>query len=264
MADEDLTPDGVEGEDTRPVETGEELPKGDSDDQAITLEEAASELGWSPKDQWRGDPEEWQPASAFLKNTVAINKAERRARKNLEDRLSRISRTTDAMLERVRADERAKVEAEFAAAVDEGDHDRARQASAKLQSLSSETTDKAPIADFETRNAEWWQVDPLATQMAINVSNIAAGQGKSPDEQLKLAEDAVRKRFPEYFGDAKPKSKGPAEVAEQQGRTARTTSSNRQRGFNDLPPEAKAVALKLEKQGVKKESYAEEYWKENA
>lgn len=267
MADENLAPDGVEGEVARPEDTQtpavvEEQSGGD--DQAITLEEAAGELGWSPKDQWRGDPDEWKPASAFLKDTVAINKAERRARKNLEDRLTRITRTTDAMLEQVRADERRKVQAEFDAAVDEGDHASAREAAAKLQQIEKSAPADDSVQDFATRNASWWNIDPLATQMAANVSNLAASQGKSPDEQCKMAEEAVRKRFPEYFETEKPKSKGPAEVAEQQGRTARTSTGNRQRGYADLPAEAKAVALKLEKQGVKKEAYAEEYWKENA
>lgn len=265
MADENLAPDGVEGEVARPDDAQiVPVPEGDSDDQAITLEEAASELGWSPKDQWRGAPEEWKPASAFLKDTVAINKAERRARKNLEDRLTRITRTTDAMMEQVRADERRKVQAEFDAAVDEGDHARARQASAKLQQIETSAPADNSVQDFATRNATWWNIDPLATQMAANMSNLAASQGKTPEEQCQMAEDAVRKRFPEYFETEKPKPKGPAEVAEQQGRTARTTTGTRQRGFADLPAEAKAVALKLEKQGVKREAYAEEYWKENA
>lgn len=262
MADENLAPDGVEGEEIRPDDA---QPIIEQQEEAVTPESLASELGWSPKDQWRGDEADWKPATDFLKDTVQINKAERRARKNLEDRISRISRTTDAMIERVRAEERAKVEAEFSAAVDEGDHERARKASVQLAQIdSAPTTEAAPVQDFATRNASWWKIDPLATQMAANISNMLAEQGKTAEEQCKAAEEAVKKRFPEYFETDKPRSKGPAEVAEQQGRTARTNTGTRTRGYADLPADAKAAALKFEKHGVTKEAFASEYWKENA
>lgn len=263
MADENLTPDGVEGEIARPDNAALPDIQADAHEEPVTPESLASELGWSPKDQWRGDPDDWKPAGDFLKDTVSINKATRRSLKNIEDRMARMTRASETMIERARADERRKVEAELAEAVDEGDHARVRQVSAQLAQLDA-PIETAPVQEFATRNASWWQIDPLATQMAINVSGIAAQQGKSAEEQVKAAEDAVRKRFPEYFDEPKAKTKGPAEVAEQQGRTARSNGGNRARGFSDLPAEAKAVALKLEKQGVPKEDYAKEYWKENA
>lgn len=258
MADENLVPEGAEGEVVQPENVQPEQ------EEQVTPESLAAELGWAPKDQWRGDEAEWKSAAEFLKETVSVNKTTRKALKNIEDRMARMTRASETMIAQARADERAKVEAEFNAAVDDGDHDRARKASAQLQKLSVEPDTDAAVPDFAARNASWWQIDPLATQMAVNVSNMAAGQGKSPEEQCKMAEDAVRKRFPEYFETEKPKAKAPAEVAEQQGRTARTQAGNRKRGYSDLPPEAKAVAVQFEKQGLTKEAYAESYWKENA
>lgn len=255
-------PDGAT-EDVRVEGAAPEVEQHEAQEESVTPEALAAELGWSPKDQWRGDPDEWKPASAFLRDTVSVNKAERRARKNLEDRLARIQRSTDTIIERTRAEERAKVEAEFRAAVEEGDTDRAFRASQKLASVEPAPPATEDLNDFVSRNP-WFQTDPLAKQLAITTAQAYADQGKSAREQMEAAEREVRKRFPEHFEQPKRSTKGPAEVAEQQGRTARSMVSNRERGFNDLPPEAKAVAIKLEKQGVKREEYAKEYWKENA
>jgi len=268
MADENNAPDGAvtDAPDLQggAVDTVAADTAAETHDEPVTPEDLASELGWAPKDKWRGDPDEWKPAATFLKETVAINKTQRKENKAIKDKLTRLERATDTIVARTREDERRKVEAEFNAAVEEGDQDRARRASKALDSLDRSGAGPDPaVQDFVERNKTWFNVDPFATQYAVNLTETLAKQGLSTDEQLERAEAEMRKRFPEHFA-ASQRTKGPAAVNEQQGRTARTGTSNRAKGFADLPADAKAIALKYEKQGVPKESFATEYWKENA
>ena len=37
-----------------------------------TVEEVALELGWTPQDRWRGDPNKWTPASEYLRTTGRV------------------------------------------------------------------------------------------------------------------------------------------------------------------------------------------------
>jgi len=254
--DEDINaPDGV-AEDV-PVVDEQPAP-------AFDPETFASELGWSPQDKWRGDPEAWKPADEFLRETVTINKTQRRETKALKDELARISRATESIVERTRREERDKVSSEFRDAVEMGDFARAEQATAKLNQIEASAPEKAPpptVTDFIDRNKSWFNVNQAATALAQAVCSDGAAKGVAAEQQLEEAEREVRKRFPELFPQAR---KGQAAVNEQQGRTARTGGNSRAKGFGDLPADAKAVALKFEKQGVKREAFAAEYWKENA
>jgi hypothetical protein len=270
MADENLTPDGGAGDDVRQDDAGtpeivdtREHSGSDAGEPAESADALASELGWCPKEEWRGDPEDWKPAKDFLKDTVRINKEERRARKNLEDKLARIARTTETIVQKTREDEAAKWQAKFQDAVDAGDSEAALKASKQLAKIELEPAGPEPVVeDFAKRNASWFKVDPIATEMAVRICDQYAHL--SADEQLEKAEAVIKKRFPEYFDAPKPRTKGPAEVAEQQGRTARTATDRGPKGFAHLPADAKAIALKFEKQGVSREDFAKEYWKENA
>jgi len=38
-----------------------------------TLEDVAARMGWSPRDQWKGDPDKWKPASEFVSSTLRGN-----------------------------------------------------------------------------------------------------------------------------------------------------------------------------------------------
>lgn len=268
MADENNAPDGVvtgtPDLQEPPVGATQDDVGGEGQDEAVTPEDLASELGWSPKDKWRGDPDEWKPAATFLKETVAINKSQRKENKTIKDKLTRLERATDTIVARTREDERRKVEAEFNSAVEEGDNEGARRAAKSLEALDRSPGGADPaVLDFVERNKTWFNVDPIATQYAVNLTASLAQQGLSTDDQLERAETEMRKRFPEHFA-ASRQTKGPASVNEQQGRTARTGTSNRVKGYAELPADAKAIALKYEKQGVPKESFATEYWKENA
>jgi hypothetical protein len=244
--------------DNEEVLSEEEVSENVDDVVADPIEDIARKAGWKPKEDWQGDDSGWKPASDFLANTVDVNQAQKRQIKDLNTRLDRLSSSVETVVSRTVAQERSKWEQQFEQAVEEGDTSAAKKAADELKVLDSQPVRSDDAQAFAEKHKDWFNVDPYATQIAFAAAEQAAKLGKSTAEQLSYAEQIVSQRFPELFPSAKTE-KPPAQVAEQVGRMARPVK--RERGFVDLPPEAKQAALQFEKKGVKRDEYAAEYWK---
>jgi len=256
MDNEDLLPEGSE------VDTAAPIAPDTADEQAAhdPAEDLAIELGWSPKENWRGDEADWKPATDFLKTTVEISKAQRKETKALRDQLSRLERTTGTLIERTVADERAKWESKKAEGIDLGDHQAVNHAEQQLRQLEVAPIIAADVDQFKARHSAWFEVDPSATDLAIATAE--RYKALPIPQQLEKVEEVVRKRFPEYFDAPKPAAKPQASVSNANGRMAATPA--RKQGYDALPPDAKKAAAVWEKKGVTKEQFAQEYWKDNA
>lgn len=278
MADEELDAEtGIEAgagdEEIIDPGSGEEGSEAQDDNQGSEAsdedrlaESLASELGWSPREKWRGSEEDWKPARDFLKTTVEVNKARGREIKSLHERVDRIARTSTAMAERAAAEARAEAEARFRQAVDEGDTQAAFKASQDLVQINSQQpaadTREPVVIDFMERNQHWLGVDPIATAMVEQIGEVCARQGKNAAQQVEEAEKIIRQRFPEYF-EAERKPKAPH--VETSGSRSAQPVRRGPKGYADLPAEAKRAALDFEKRrGTSREEYAKVYWQENA
>lgn len=199
-------------------------------DPSISLEDLAREMGWSPKDAWRGDPDAWRPAADFLRSTVTVNKS---LRAEIKDIKRSIEKTTTQMAEEKFGKLKAQLEAKFEEAVETGDKQAAKQASAELAKLEQQqgAGGDSPEDAFAAENP-WYGKDDEATAYAIGISQRLAAQGKSVAEQLAAAKAGVEKRFPELF-EVTPKRKQPAAVHEPGSRGAGQRSGGQ--GWNDLP-----------------------------
>ena len=60
---EDTAPDKPEGEEPE----GKADTKAEEEPELSEVEKLALDMGWSPKDKWRGAPEPWRPAYEFIK-----------------------------------------------------------------------------------------------------------------------------------------------------------------------------------------------------
>ena len=256
MDEEELTPQEAV-DDPRPDEAQEEVSE-----PTVTPEDLARELGWSPKEEWRGDETQWKPADKFLKDTVQINRNQRRELKGMEDRIDRLTRSIGTIVDKTREEERAKLLSQHQEAVDMGDHDAALRVSQKIIGLESQPVETG-ASEFAARNAKWFQKDDVATAVAIDAAEKLARIGASAEAQFAYAERIVRQQFPEHFEEPKT-TKPPAQVAEPVGRMAATPRTNRTKGYADLPPEAKKAADEFAKKGISKEVYAQSYWAEEA
>lgn len=236
-------------------------PEGDDEQQAPQLtevEELAAEMGWTPKDQWKGDEADWKPAKDFVKATKDINRNLSRDMRDLRKQMDGISRTTSAMTERAIAAERERWEAELDRATDEGDRSAVRKATDELNKLEKvkPAPDTPPEAqDFASRHSSWFNKDQEATAYAIQRAGHYAEQGLSAARQLKAVEKDMRELFPELFSDdaGKPNPKPPPAVGTP-ARTARPAP--REKGYATLPPEARKACDKWVEQNKSRGAWA--------
>lgn len=255
MSDEELEHLETEGE-------GEEIAD-DGGAEPVQLDDFARELGWASKDEWKGDPAKWRGADDFLRKTVKINQAMNAQQQVMRDQLSRIERTTSAMVDRVKRESYEQARREFNQAVEDGDHEAAFEIGQTMRQTEAAQPQTPPeLQAFKERNKQWFQIDPVATNVAISIGE----QFKHlPDaEQIERVEAEIQRRFPEYFeAQQKASTKAPPLVSEP-ARTARPVNRGKAKGFADMPPESRKMAEDFERRhGTPREEFAKEFWREN-
>lgn len=231
-----------------------------NDEAPDPIEALASEMGWAPKDQFRGDEADWKPAADFIKAGRDINRSMARELRGVREEVSRIARTSAQITADKIAERDAYWQDVHAKAVDEGDGVTARKAVDELVKLKAATpaTDAPPpeTNEFISKHKSWFGVDPLATSRAKRIAAELAEEGYDTTEQLRQVERAIRKEFPEHFD---PPAKRPAGVQTATSRNA--NNSGRAKGFADMPAESQAMARDfLARHGVPLEKTAASYW----
>lgn len=209
-------------------------------------ESEAKEMGWVPLDQFKGDPDKWRPADEFVRRGEDILPIVRSQNAKLHNDIKELRETNERMsrmFEKTLATERANAEqriealrAESRAAVKAGDDAKADQIDQQIETLREETKeapkaksfadvpdDYQPVADspehealktaFMAGNA-WMIEEPEMAQYAIQVSqlNASANPKIGFKANMKFVENAVRKKFPAYFGTKEPAANGHAAV----------------------------------------------------
>lgn len=238
------------------VEQEIDEPQG-QESEPVTVEDLASDMGWSPKDKWRGAPDDWKPAHEFVRTTANINRGLRDTLKGVQTQVANMARTSAVMTERAVAAERERLQAERKEAFEVGDSAAYEQASEKLATLPTAPQNLAPeVTDFIERNASWWQKDQDATAWAIARSAELERTGIGAARQVSIVEREAKTIFPELF-ESEPKPK-----AAPLNRPGNRGAAPQAKGFASLPADAKAVALDYEKRGFSKEDYAKIYFEE--
>ena len=165
---------------------------------APDLESLARDMGWRPKEDWKGDDTGWRDAGEFVKHTVDANRTLKRELGEVKDTIKGLSKTNERILERELTKQRKALERQFAEAVDANDPTAARQASAAIDALDRTPATQDYKSKFKADNP-WFGVDTEASAYATAMAGVAANEGKDPDAQLAYAAEKVRKRFPELF-----------------------------------------------------------------
>lgn len=242
MADEEPAPEGGEALELAP-ETEDETPE--------PIAKLAADLGWTPKDEWQGEPEKWKPAEQFIRDGRDIQQTTARELRSMREQVERLSGVTTQIVTDKVAERDAYWQQKFNEAVEAGD----TEAAAKLASSRPQPAQNGPdpqVTAWVAKNA-WYNADPLAQARAVEISDRLKHLPVS--EQLTHVERAMRKEFPEHF----PKAKDPPGV--QTAATRSTGPTNRQKGFADMPADSQRLALEYEKNfNVKKDVFARSYW----
>lgn len=229
------------------------------------IEALAADLGWTPKDKFRGDAEKWKPADEFIRASRDINQNLHREIRGLRDQVGQMATVSSRILADKIAERDSYWQGIHEKAVEDGDKDLARRAVSELGKIEEEKRTATPestlppeTAAFVERNSKWFNVDPLATMRAQEVAEALAKRGIPVAEQLTQAERAIRKEFPEHFPTA---AKQPAAVQTGQARNPGTGS--RKKGFADMPAESQKMAQTYkEEHGIPLEKFAESYWQD--
>lgn len=242
-------------------EIAEVIETPQSEPEPVTLEGLASEMGWRPKDDWKGDPDKWKPAHDFMRATVDVNHKLSNRLKGVEDQLARVARTSATITEREVAKERDRLLKERDEAFDAGDRDAFVRAELELTKVVEVAPPTVPdeTQSFIQRNANWFQKDKEATAWAINRTNELAATGLGHARQLAIVEREAKAMFPEFFEAEKPKPK-PAPLNTPGNRAA----VSGKKGFSSLPADAQKAAIDFERtRGIKREDYAKIWYEEN-
>lgn len=229
-------------------------------------EDLARGNGWSPKEEWRGKPEDWREPRDFIEYGMRRSRESAEELRGLRQSVGSIAKTAEALQRRAVEETRRELEERFAGAVENKDHEGARQVREEISRLDQPQSTGGPppeATDFVTRNAAWFNVNRGATLLAQSVTADLAAKGVSPADQLKAAEEAVKADFPHLFGSPASAAKPSPSVSAPTSRTAAPTKPN---GFASLPAEAQKAGHDFVKRGMVKtlEDYARVYREENA
>jgi hypothetical protein len=264
------------------------------------IEQLASELGWKPEAQWKGDKTNWTDAKTFMRQTAAraesAKKEAKDAHKNVDAivarRVEALERTMKATRDREMNATRQAYNAEIRKAIADGDAryeaDLRRQLGAveqeyeeldevpltpeALKAAEDEWVENFPVAYPQLQKVFWnehaWVLDDDADvkDFALVEAEITRqlNLGKSPDEALEAAGRILRKAFPDqYEADDDPP---PRRTARDEPRVPVLASGKRSGGrtlASRLPPEARTQAAKDIKAGLygSHEEWAEEFVK---
>ena len=227
------------------------------------IADLASKIGWSPKDQWKGDPEKWRPADEFIIAGRDIQQTTSRELRAVREQMERLSGVTETIVRDKVAERDAYWRDQHAKAVEDGDVAAAEKASEERGKIAREASPESrpdPTAAQWVAKNEWFNTDPLAQMRAKEVAERLAKQGLGIAEQLAGAERMARKEFPELFPVAAKPAPG---TQTGQGRPA--SVSNRVKGFADMPAASQEIAKDYQRRhGLKLEDFAKSYWADAA
>lgn len=250
IAPEDEAAKAAEGQDGG--EEGAEEPN----EAVVAL---AHDMGWRPKEEFKGDPETWKPAAEFIRAGHEIQRNLGRELKSLRTTVDTMQRTSTTLLEQQLEEQRTKLAQKYEAAVEDGDAKGAAETLRSLDKLDEQQPAKPTLSpeaqSFQERHASWLGKDALATKRAITLCNELHGQGYTQSEQLEMAERTIKREFPELFPAPAKRQAATHESSRAAGKT------NGKKGFADLPPEAQTVALDMENRlNIPRDTYATNYF----
>lgn len=209
-----------------PAEAGEQVQQPQAP-QLTDLDRVAIGLGWTPKEQWRGDPNKWTPAADYIAQTGRVLE---RTKKDLSQ-TRRMADEMNARLARLETGQNS-IQAQRAQEVfqqyEEAKFEAAKNGDQKLYNdLLKEQTDvmgklkpapqtqaQEPQADVYAQAeaimsdpvaARFFEANPVALHdeqawaLMDREMTMAAQKGATPAQQFKVAEEALRYAYPHIY-----------------------------------------------------------------
>jgi hypothetical protein len=256
---------------------GEETSGKENEVVLSEVEIQAQQQGWVPKDQWKGNPEDWTPAKQFLKygEVESELKKERREKAHLNKVVTKMKDfysnvKEDAKkeildsLKRQKRDALAKEDFEEVAkidvqmdAVEESIHRTFKKADEEVKRVDADRPVE-PIPEFYEWHKEnkWYKLPDSRSQdddASVFADEIALGYvsrnpGLPPQKVYEYVTQRMKKAYPELYSN--PARRAPAPVDDGGGEKA----GGKGKEVIRLTPEEKAAADNF---GISYEKYAE-------
>jgi len=240
------------------------------------IESKAREMGWVPKEEFKGNPERWRGADEYVRRGEEMLPIMKKANQDLRRELSDVKQAlTEAKAFWSKSEERAyqraldELQKEKEKAFEDGDRDAFKAIEKKQMDLVDEKMKAAPPKqpddagyvhpDFVEwkRSNSWYDNDRELRLYADSVGQyLAAAKGMEYGEILKTVAQKVKQEFPEKFRNSRRDE--PSSVAS--GSSTSGAGRSGAKGYGDLPAEAKAMCDRFERTGVmKRDEYLKQY-----
>lgn len=248
------------------ADSTDEGSSGEAQAQRQAIETRAVEMGWSPKDQWRGDPTKWMDADVFVERGEQLLPFVRAENRRLRERMegqgqelnslrSQIKELTDfnseMTTERLKT-KRVELTGKIKEARESGDveaemelADELAEVNTKIREPKTKSTNPSPSESDPTQNPEfkewttaneWFGSDQRRTDYAMAVAQrLRVEKGLSGRALL----TAVGAEVAEVFG-TNSRRREPSRVDSSSGTPPRNSEGNG-RAYSDLPADARAV-----------------------
>lgn len=249
----------------------------------------ATKGGWSPKENWKGDPDKWVDAKEFVERGEKFAGHMKKERDDLKEKVEGLEKTLNeqketfaefqkfntenrqreiANIEKAHKKEIAELKAEKKQALKDGDADLVVELDDKIDELKDEhkkeveekktvVKEKNPASDavfnkWLKENA-WYNDDEDLNAYANGYGQKIEGKFVGKEFLDKIAE-RVKEKFPDKF-ENKNREKGSGVEG------AGGSKQKRGKSYDDLPPEAKVACDKFVKtiKGFTVEQYLKDY-----
>lgn len=231
-------------------------------DESAAIEAEASKMGWTPKDQFKGDPDRWRPADEFVERGKQMVPLLRAQVKKQDRQIAELTKTTQQFAEfATKAEKRgydsalAELKAQRAAAVANGDGEEFTRVDEKIEELKAEVAEKTKAAtkaddgndpvfdDWKTRNK--WLDDPKMEAFGNASAQFLRSTGVTATgaEFLDMVTKEVKAKFPEKFENPRRTSAPSVEGGTPAARKGGGKS------FADMPADARKECESMAKHG---------------
>jgi hypothetical protein len=269
-----VAPESLDGSATQEVDVAEQQTAPEIDDE--TLKEAKRQ-GWVPQEEYNGPEDKWVDADTFVKKGKEINALLRKDNDFLKREVADMKTTMmefkkfHAETEK-RAYDRAMSDLrdQKKEAISTGDGEKVLQIDDAIDELKTarqqEKAQAVPVNQPDpafmmwSDENKWYSTDRELKAEADLVGEVIKRQNPTliGVDFLEEVTKRVKKMYPEKFTNGNRNR--PAAV---EGTTAPRGNNKGGKGFNDLPPEAKAACQKFEKNGLlTRDQYLKEYFGE--
>ena len=252
--------------------------------EGASIEDRARQLGWHPKDEYKGDPERHLSAEEFIKRGEEELPLLRSNLRKIQDDLAKqqkeFQQTTAEFREwhetsvrqaKQEAYERAKadIEAKKLQAVEDGDreaYEAAAQEESKLKAPDPEPEKKqAPqnepdpaFNDFVKANPWYNEYPELAVEAdQIGINLWQSGKYQTTSQVMDQVSKSIQRKYPHYFNNPQRS----AEPAVNEGGDPGRASKGKAKTYDNLPKAAKEACDRFLRMGMisSKEEYVNGY-----